>query len=197
MRSSLRCRALGEPLLGTGRRFEKLNRRDATYVRIQYESGAAGDVVGAFAHINYFVHDDGRKYRTPANMCVTYTVSVDVQPIRDAALVRGAARGRGRGAGVGASASGARGRERGASALRASASPQAVPPQNAVLFKVLPGRETVVVGVDAIVALEGIVHCGQDGYLVRRVVVSTRCTATVNFVHQKICEGPESAICTF
>ena len=37
-----------------------------------------------------------------------------------------------------------------------------------VLFKLLPGRETIVVDVDAIVALMGIVYCGQDGYLVRR-----------------------------
>ena len=40
--------------------------------------------------------------------------------------------------------------------------------ESAVLFKLLPGRETVAVDVDAIVALMGIVYCGQDGYLVRR-----------------------------
>ena len=36
------------------------------------------------------------------------------------------------------------------------------------VFKIVPGREMVIVGIDAIVALMGIVYCGQDGYLVRR-----------------------------
>ena len=42
------------------------------------------------------------------------------------------------------------------------------PSQSAVRFKLLPGRRMVAVGVYAIVALMGIVCCGQDGYQVRR-----------------------------
>ena len=37
-----------------------------------------------------------------------------------------------------------------------------------VLFRMLPGREKVVLGVDAVVALIGIVYCGGDAYLVAR-----------------------------
>lgn len=146
------------------RRFEKLNEQDATYVRIQCESGA-GDVIGGFAHINYFpVHDDDRRSRMLANMDIISTACVGVRLVRDAALVRGAARGRGRRAGASTSASKVRhGRGRGASSLR-----EAAPSQSAVLFKLFPGRETAVVGVDAIVALMGIVYCEQGGYLVRR-----------------------------
>ena len=69
-------------------------------------------------------------------------------------MVRGGARGRGRDAAV--------------ALMRASGQPQAVASQSALLFKIAPGKKTVVVGVDAIVALMGIVYCGQDGYLARR-----------------------------
>lgn len=63
-------------------RFEKLNGRDATYVRIRYEGSARGGVVGGFACINYFfVHDDDRKSHMLA------TASVDVRLVRDAAPV--------------------------------------------------------------------------------------------------------------
>ena len=79
-----------------------------------------------------------------ANIDIISTASVNAWLVRNAAVVRG-------------------GRERGASSLR-----EAAPCQSAVLFKLLPGRETVAVDVDAIVALMGIVYCGQDGYLVRR-----------------------------
>ena len=42
--------------------------------------------------------------------------------------------------------------------------------QCAVLFRMLPGREKVVldVDVDAVVALMGAVYCGGDAYLVAR-----------------------------
>ena len=71
-------------------------------------------------------------------------------------LVRGGGHGRGRGAGA------SRVRRRGDA-------PCALGQlfQSAVLFKIVPGRGTVVMGVDAVVALIGIVYCGQDGYLVR------------------------------
>ena len=39
--------------------------------------------------------------------------------------------------------------------------------QGAVLFRMLPGREKVVLGVDAVVALVD-VYCGGDAYLVAR-----------------------------
>ena len=58
------------------------------------------------------------------------------------------------------------GRGRGAAALRASG--QLSPSQSAVLFKIVLGRETVVIGADAVMALMGVVYCGQGGYLVRR-----------------------------
>ena len=40
--------------------------------------------------------------------------------------------------------------------------------QGAVLFRMLPGREKVVLGVDAVVALVDVVYCGGDAYLVAR-----------------------------
>ena len=40
--------------------------------------------------------------------------------------------------------------------------------RSAVLLRMLPGREVVAVDVDAVVALMGVVYCGQDGFLVRR-----------------------------
>ena len=43
-----------------------------------------------------------------------------------------------------------------------------VPRSDALFFRVVPGRETVVMGVDAVVALIGIVYHGNDGYLVGR-----------------------------
>ena len=48
--------------------------------------------------------------------------------------------------------------------------PRAAPDlsQSAPLFKIVPGREMVIVGIDAIVELMGIVYFGQDGYLVGR-----------------------------
>ena len=36
--------------------------------------------------------------------------------------------------------------------------------ESAVLFQMLPGAEMVVVDIDAVVALMGVVYCGQDGY---------------------------------
>ena len=139
-------------------RFETLDGRDATYMRIQCEGGApGGNVVGGFARINYFfVYDDGHKSHMLANIDIISTASVDTRLVRNAAPVRGGARGRGRGA-AGA-------------LMRASGQPraQAVASQSALLFKIAPGKETVVVGVDAIAALMGIVYCGQDGYLVRQ-----------------------------
>ena len=83
-----------------------------------------------------------------ANIDIISTASVDTQLVRNAAPVRGGARGRGRGA------AGALMR------MRPSGQPQAVASQSALLFKIAPGKETVVVGVDAIVALMGIVYCG-------------------------------------
>ena len=91
-----------------------------------------------------------------ANLDIINTACVDVQLARNLSLqlVRSGARGRGRGRGAGL------------------ARPHVVGPtrpfQSAVLFRMLPGRETVVVDVDAVVALMGVVYCGQDGYLVRR-----------------------------
>ena len=79
-----------------------------------------------------------------ANIDIIGTTSMDARLVRNASPARG-------------------GKGRGASALH-----EAVPCQSAVLFKLLPGRETVAVDVDAIVALMGNVYCGQDGYLVRR-----------------------------
>ena len=160
--------------------FEKQDERDATYVRIQYEGGApggAGNAVGGFACINYsFVYDDGHKSHMLANIDIISTASVNAQLVRDIAPVRGGAHGRARGRGASASA-GARGRGRGAGAsatgrVRAfeSGRPRAALDlsQSALLFKIMPGREMVIVGIDAVVALMGIVYCGQDGYLVRR-----------------------------
>ena len=141
--------------------FEKQDGRDATYVRIQYEGGApGGDAVGGFARINFFfVYDDGHKSHMLANIDIISTASVNAQLVRNIAPVRGGARGRARGRGATGSA-------------RASESgrPQAALDlsQSALLFKIVPGREMVIVGIDAIVALMGIVYCGQDGYLVRR-----------------------------
>ena len=115
-------------------------------MRIQYGGqGSAEDVVGGFAVINYFfIYDDGHKSHMLANIDIIGTASMDARLVRNASPARG-------------------GKGRGASALR-----EAAPCQSAVLFKLLPGRETVAVDVDAIVALMGIVYCGQDGYLVRR-----------------------------
>ena len=39
---------------------------------------------------------------------------------------------------------------------------------DALLFRIVPGRKMVVVGIDAVVALVGIVYHGNDGYLVDR-----------------------------
>ena len=36
--------------------------------------------------------------------------------------------------------------------------------QGVVLFCMLPGREVVVLGVDAVVALMGVVYCSNDAY---------------------------------
>ena len=36
--------------------------------------------------------------------------------------------------------------------------------ESAVLFRMLPGVEMVVVDIDAVVALMGVVYCGQHGY---------------------------------
>ena len=66
----------------------------------------------------------------------------------------GRARARGRGAGASACAS------------RGLAEPQSQP--EAVLSKIVAGRETVVMGVDAVAALMGVVYCRQEGYLVNR-----------------------------
>ena len=43
--------------------------------------------------------------------------------------------------------------------------------ESAVLFRMLPGVE-MVVDIDAVVALMGVVYCGQDGYWVDEIVVS-------------------------
>ena len=115
-------------------------------MRVQYGGqGSAGDVVGGFAVINYFfIYDDGHKSHMRANIDIIGTARMDTRLVRNASLARGA-------------------KGRGSSALR-----EAAPCQSAVHFKLLSGRETVAVDVDAIVALMGIVYCGQDGYLVRR-----------------------------
>ena len=79
------------------------------------------------------------------------TACVDVQLARNSSPVRGRARGGVRGGARGE----VRGRGRGAGPTT----------ESAVLFRILPGAETVVVDVDAVVALMGVVYCG---YLVRR-----------------------------
>ena len=61
---------------------------------------------------------------------------------------------------------GARRRGQGAGPARSHVVGPTLPFQSAVLFRILPGRETVVVDVDAVVALIGVMFCGQDGYLV-------------------------------
>lgn len=66
----------------------------------------------------------------------------------------GGARGRGRGASAGAGALRAE-----PARPRAAGQPQAVLFQSAVLFKIVPERETVVMEVDAVVALMGMVYC--------------------------------------
>ena len=63
-------------------RFEglRVNARDATYARIQYEDG--GNVVAGFARINYFfVYGDSRKSHMLANLDIIDTTSVDVQRV--------------------------------------------------------------------------------------------------------------------
>ena len=112
--------------------------------------------------INYFfAHHGGRKFHMLANLDIINTacvgVTVQLQVAQNWSLVRGGARGRGRG--------------RGARPARPHVVGPTRPLQSAVLYGVLlvPGRETVVVvDVDAVVALMGVVYCGQDGYLVRR-----------------------------
>ena len=44
--------------------------------------------------------------------------------------------------------------------------------ESAVLFRMLPGVEMVVVDIDAIVALMGVVYCGQDGSWLDEIAVS-------------------------
>ena len=120
-------------------------------------------MVGGFARINYFfVHDGCRdsEFRMLVNLGIIDTACVDVQLARNSSPVRGRARGGVRGGVRGGARGGVRGRGRGAGPTT----------ESAVLFRMLPGAETVVVDVDAVVALMGVhvVYCGQDGYLVRR-----------------------------
>ena len=57
--------------------FEKLNERDATFVRIQYKD--RGNAVGGFVRINYFfVYDDGCKSHMQANIDIISTASMDI-----------------------------------------------------------------------------------------------------------------------
>ena len=65
-------------------------------------------------------------------------------------MVRGGARGRGRGAGA-----------------SAGALPGPARRRAAVLFGMAPGRETMVMDAEAVMALMDVVYCGQVGYLVR------------------------------
>ena len=117
-------------------------------------------MVGGFARINYFVYDGGRgsEFRMLVSLGTINTACVDVQLARDSSPVRARARGGVRGGVRGGARGGVRGRGRGSGPTT----------ESAVLFRMLLGAETVLVGVDAVVALMGVVYCGQDGYLVRR-----------------------------
>ena len=92
------------------------------------------------------------------NLDIINIACVDVQLARNSSPVRGRARGRARSGVCGGAHSGVHGRGRGAGPTT----------ESAVLFRMLPGAETAVVGVDTVVALMGGVYCRQDGYLVRR-----------------------------
>ena len=88
-------------------------------------------MIGGFTRTNYlFAHDRGREFRMPANLDIN-TACVDVRLVQNPSLVRGGARGRGQDTGPAT--------------------------ESAVLFRMLPGVETVVGGVD------GVACCGIDG----------------------------------
>ena len=91
-------------------------------------------MVGGFAHTNYFAHNPGRGFRMLVNLDIN-TACVDVRLVQNPSLVRGGGRKRGQDAGPAT--------------------------ESVVLFRVLPGAEMVVAGVDAVVALMGVVYCGH------------------------------------
>lgn len=89
-------------------------------------------MVGGFAHTNYFfARNPGREFRVLVNPD-TNTACVDVRLVQNPSLVRGVGRGREKDTGPAT--------------------------ESVVLFRVLPGAEMVVAGVDAVVALMGAVH---------------------------------------
>ena len=130
-------------------RFEQPNARDATHVRVQYEDH--GETVGGFARINYFfVFESGHKLYMLANL--------DLIKVAKIAATGGHIQ----------NASAARGRGRRGTRGRGTLSTLSAVPRDALLFRIVPGRETAVMGVDAVVALVGVVYHGDDGYLVDR-----------------------------
>lgn len=110
-----------------------------------------------FAHINYFsIYDDGCKSRMVVNLDIINTASVNDQLVRSSPLctVKLAE-------GDGVSLPGP----------VPSDSPRCRPApsiSDALLFAMMPERETVLIDVDAFAAFAGVIYCGQDGYLVNQ-----------------------------
>ena len=92
------------------------------------------------------------------NLDIINIACVDVQLALNSSPVRGRARGGARGGVCGGARGGVHGGGRGAWPTT----------ESEVLFRMLPGAETAVVDVDAVMALMGGVYCRQDGYLLRQ-----------------------------
>ena len=149
--------------------FEQPNARDATYVRVQYED--RGESVGGFARINYFfIFEGDHRLHMLANLDLIKVAKVAVTGgyIQNASAARGRSSVHGRSAVRGRSAARGSARGRGRGGTRGHSTMSAGPRSDALLFRIVPGRETMVVGIDAVVALVGIVYHGNDGYLVDR-----------------------------
>ena len=110
--------------------------------------------------------NSARSSEEQVDLLGTIIACVDVQLARNSSPVRGRARGRVRVRVCGGVRSGVYGGACGGVHRRGQGAGPTT--EIAVLFRMLLGADTAVVGVDAIVALMGGVYCRQDGYLVRR-----------------------------